>query len=171
MHYKFCPECGSRLVDRQAGDDGKVPYCEPCRRYWFDSFSSCVIILVANEQDEIALLRQNYLSDRYRSFVSGYIAPGESAEETALREVREELGLELERLEYAGTYWFGMRDQLMHGFIGYAKKREFTLSSEVDGADWVPADDIVELIFPDSPGNTMYPLYRQYLAGRDAGHT
>lgn len=33
MHYKFCPECGAKLVDRQAGDDGQVPYCTACGQY------------------------------------------------------------------------------------------------------------------------------------------
>lgn len=166
MHYKYCPECGSKLTDKKAGDDGNVPYCELCRKYWFDSFGSCVIVLVANEYNEIALLKQNYMSTEYMSFVSGYITPWETAEDTAMREVKEELGIEIERIEYAGTHWFGTKDLLMHGFIGYAKKQDFVLSDEVDMAIWVPALEIVDKIFPEQPGNSMYPLYRQYLRGQ-----
>lgn len=166
MHYKYCPECGSKLTDKKAGDDGNVPYCEQCQKYWFDSFGSCVIVLVANEYNEIALLRQNYMSTEYMSFVSGYITPGETAEVTAMREVKEKLGIELERMECAGTHWFGAKDLLMHGFIGYAKKQDFVLSDEVDEAIWVPALEIADKIFPEQPGNSMYPLYRQYLRGQ-----
>lgn len=163
MRYKFCPECGSSLIDRKAGDEGNVPYCEHCERFWFDSFGSCVIVLVANEYNEIALLQQNYISTEYMSFVSGYICPGENAEETAMREVEEEIGIKLECLEYAGTHWFAKKDLLMHGFLGYAKRKEFVLSDEVDNAIWVPAVDIVDKIFPEKPGNAMFALYRQYL--------
>lgn len=163
MRYKFCPECGSALIDRKAGDDGNVPYCEHCERFWFDSFGSCVIVLVANECNEIALLQQNYMSTEYMSFVSGYICPGENAEETAMREVEEEIGIKLESLEYAGTHWFAKKELLMHGFIGYAKRKEFVLSDEVDDAIWVPAEDIVDKIFPEKPGNAMFALYRQYM--------
>lgn len=163
MHYKYCPECGNQLIDKQAGDDGNVPYCEQCQQFWFDSFGSCVIVLVANEYNEIALLQQNYMSTEHMTFVSGYITPGENAEETVMREVEEEIGIKLECLEYAGTHWFAKKDLLMHGFIGYAKKKEFVLSSEVDDAIWVPALDIVDKIFPERPGNTMFALYRQYL--------
>lgn len=163
MRYKFCPECGSALIDRKAGDDGNVPYCEHCERFWFDSFGSCVIVLVANECNEIALLQQNYMSTEYMSFVSGYICPGENAEETAMREVEEEIGIKLESLEYAGTHWFAKKELLMHGFIGYAKRKEFVLSDEVDDAIWVPAEDIVDKIFPEKPGNVMFALYRQYM--------
>lgn len=88
MRYKYCPTCGSKLILKEAGDDGCVPYCQHCGKYWFDSFSTCVIILVANEQHEIAMLRQNYLSNQYYSYVSGFMKPGESAETTARREVK-----------------------------------------------------------------------------------
>lgn len=122
MRYTYCPQCGKLLIGKSAGDDGEVPYCDNCHKFWFDSFSSCVIILVVNEYHEIAMLRQNYLSDQYWTYVAGYIKPGETTEETAVREVREELGLTLDRLEYGGTYWFAEREQLMHGFIGFTKK-------------------------------------------------
>lgn len=168
MRYKFCPECGSALTDRKAGDEGNVPYCEHCERFWFDSFGSCVIVLVANEYNEIALLQQNYMSTEYMSFVSGYICPGENAEETAMREVEEEIGIKLESLEYAGTHWFAKKELLMHGFIGCAKRKEFVLSEEVDNAIWVPALDIVDKIFPEKPGNAMFALYRQYLEKLDS---
>lgn len=163
MRYKYCPECGNKLIDKQAGDDGAVPWCESCHKYWFDTFSSVAIVLVANEHGEIALLRQNYLSEKYWTYVSGYMTPGETAEETAYREVREELGIELEDLTYAGTYWFGQREQLMHGFIGIAKKTELRLSSEVGDAQWIPAEEVPEKLFPDQAGNSQHPIYRRYL--------
>lgn len=162
MRYRFCPQCGQRLELRQAGDDGAVPYCPECRRHWFDAFESCVIVMVVNPQREIALLRQSYLSTQYETFVSGYMMPGETAEETAVREVREELGLTVERLEYGGTHWFAERDQLMHAFIGHTQGGSFTLSSEVDSAEWVPLAEAEQRMFPDRPGNTQHTLFRQY---------
>ena len=35
MRYKYCPECGNALIDKKAGDDGNVPYCTKCERFWF----------------------------------------------------------------------------------------------------------------------------------------
>jgi len=163
MHYQYCPFCGKKLIDKRAGDDGNVPFCAYCNKFWFDSFSTCVIILVANEYNEIALLRQGYMSDKYTSFVSGYISPGENAETAAIREVKEELGLDLEQICYAGSYWFGKKELLMLGFIAFAKKSDFVLSTEVDSAQWVPATEAPLTMFPDNPGNAMHPMYRQYL--------
>lgn len=163
MRYEYCPVCGSKLIQKNAGDDGAVPYCMNCGRYWFDSFSSCVIVMVVNEDEEIAMLTQNYLSTEYKTFVSGFIKPGETAEETAFREVDEELGLKLYRLEYEGTYWFDERDQLMHAYIGCTKGKEFRLSGEVDAAEWISWKDAPDEMFPDRPGNTQHILYRKYI--------
>lgn len=166
MHYEYCPVCGSELKERDAGDDGQVPYCAHCERYWFDSFSSCVIVMVVNEYDEIVLLRQSYLSDKYETFVSGYIQPGENAECAALREVFEEVGLTIEHLDFAGTYWFPKKELLMIGFIGHVQKSDFVLSSEVDSASWVAKDDAESRMFPETPGNTQHKIFRRFKAKR-----
>ena len=163
MHHIFCPICGTKLIDKPAGDDGMVPFCEHCGEYRFDGFPCCSIVLIANEFGEIALLKQLYISDRYMTFCAGYMSPGETAEETALREVREELGLQLISLEAAGTYWFRQKGILMHGFIGTVKKADFRLSSEVDDAVWVRAEDAASYLFPDTPGNAVHALLRRYL--------
>ena len=162
MHFHFCPICGSKLILKEAGDDGMVPYCEPCAKMWFDMFSSCIIALVANEYHEIALLRQPSLSDR-GVFVSGYITPGESAEDAAVREIKEELGLDVEKLESTGTFWFKKRGQLMHGFIANVRKQELICSSEIESASWVPAEKAPEIMFEDWNGNRAWDIYRSYM--------
>ena len=166
MKFSFCPVCGQKLEARGAGDDGQVPYCGNCRRFWFEMFPCCVIVMVVNEYGEIALLRQNYLSTEYATFVAGFMKPGENAEQAAEREVREELGLKIEHLEYAGTHWFGDRAQLMHAFVGYVLKGQLRLSSEVDAASWVPCEQAEALMFPDRPGNTQHLIFRQYMSKR-----
>ena len=167
MHFYYCPKCGEKLVLKQAGDDGKVPFCENCRQYYFDVFPSCVIVMTYNEYGEIALCRQNYMSDKYYNITSGYIDVGETAEHAAVREVKEELGLDVEKLTYTGTYWFSPKGLLMHGFIAFARKAEFKLSVEVDEARWVDALEAPKIMFPESPDNAIYPIYRKYLEMRD----
>lgn len=166
MRYVYCPKCGAKLTDRAAGDDGSVPYCTACEKYWFDTFASCAIVLIYNELDEIVLCRQGYLSDRYATVTSGYITPGENAEQAARREAKEELGLDLGELEYGGTYWFAIGDMLMHAFLAYCPKCELRLSSEIDSAGWVPATQAHLSLFPDAPGNAAFGLLRQFLKKR-----
>lgn len=161
MRFIYCPDCGSRLIPRPIGDEGLVPYCDSCKRPLFDMFSSCIIVLVVNEYGEAALLKQGYLSDRYRVLISGYMKPGETAEDCARREVQEETGIELEQLKIVGTWWMGRKDQLMIGFFGKAKRVDFTLSGEVDEADWVPLETALGLVHP--AGSVSHALVERYL--------
>lgn len=161
MRFNYCPDCGEKLIQKPLGDEGDVPFCEKCNKPWFEMFSSAVIVLVVNEDGEAALLRQDYMSTDYRVLVSGYMKPGENAEQTARREVAEEIGIEMTELRLVGTFWFAKKDMLMIGFIGKANKAKFTLSKEVDGAEWIAAKDAINLVHPK--GSVSYALLDEYL--------
>ena len=161
MRFTYCPDCGTKLVEKEIGDEGMVPFCETCSKPWFDMFSTCVIALVINEYGEAALLRQNYLSNQYHNLVSGYMKPGESAEQTAIREIKEEIGVDVERLEPAETYWYVRKGMLMIGFFAYGKKVDLTLSGEVDEARWVPVQESVNYVHPK--GSISHNLIDAYL--------
>lgn len=161
MRFKYCPDCGEKLIMKSIGDEGDVPFCEKCGRPWFDMFSSAAIVLVVNEYGEAALLRQDYMSTEHRVLVSGYIKPGESAEETARREVAEEIGIELKDCCLVGTYWFEKKGMMMIGFIAHAEKAELTLSGEVDSAEWVAVEKAINLVHPK--GSVSYALLEEYL--------
>ena len=60
MRYSFCPVCGNKLVYKPVGDEGEIPFCQGCERPWFDSFYTCVLSVVVNENDEVLLIRQSY---------------------------------------------------------------------------------------------------------------
>lgn len=160
MQFKYCPECGNKLIPQEIGDEGQVPYCLNCSRPLFDMFSSCIIVLVVNEYGEAALLKQSYLSHQYFTLVSGYMKPGETAEECTRREVFEEIGIDLDELRLIGTYWFGLKDQLMIGFIARAKKKNLKLSCEVDEARWVPVEQAIGMVHPK--GSVSYELLEIY---------
>ena len=163
MTFQFCPICGHTLTTKLAGDDGDVPYCDTCQRFWFPLFADCVLVLVVNEFDEIALVKMPYLSKKFASIVSGYMQPGENAEESAKREVAEELGLHLNQLDYAGTYWYQKTGSLMHGFISHTNKQPLVPSTELAEATWVPATTAPKKMFPDSPDNAALAIYRVYM--------
>ena len=152
LHYKHCPLCGKKLELREAGDDGMVPYCDACGQMWFDSFPSCVIVITFNESNEVAMSLQTHLTVKHWVYTSGFISPGETAEAAAVREVKEELGLDVEKLESGGTYWFKRGGMLMHAFFAFAHKKDFRLSDEVQEAVWVDVHKAAELMGPPRPG-------------------
>lgn len=141
MRFSFCPHCGTRLIQKEIGDEGLVPFCETCSMPLFDMFSTCVICAVTNECGEIALLRQSYLSETRYVCVSGFMKIGESAEESAVREIKEEIGQTVEKLTFVKSYPYEKKEMLMLGFHAKVKKAELVLSSEVDAAEWVAFSD------------------------------
>lgn len=150
MKFTYCPDCGAQLVEKTIGDEGLVPYCENCKRPWFPLSYTCTITLVVDEEGEIALIRQGYVSETNYVCIAGYMKPGEGAEMTAAREVEEELGLKPYQIAYVKSYPFERKDMLMLGYVARVKKGEFCLSQEVDQADWFTYEEAVKRLRPGS---------------------
>lgn len=138
MKFTYCPHCGTKAVLKEVGDEGQIPYCTECETPLWDMFMTSIICAVVNEENEVALLRQNYVTTTSHVCVAGVMKMGESAEETVVREVKEELGQDVISLEYVQSYPFEKKEMLMLGFKANVKKQKFVLSGEVDAAEWVP---------------------------------
>lgn len=161
MRFRHCPDCGALLTARNLGDEVDVPWCETCGKPWFEMFSTCVIGLVCDSRGRVLLQRQAYISTQYMNLVSGYMKPGETAEETMRREILEETGLHVETLEYAGSWWFARKDMLMLGFIAHVADGSVQLSVEVDSAEWHTPAEAVTLAHP--AGSVSHALCDIYL--------
>lgn len=160
MNFKYCPECGEKLFPKSCGDEGEIPYCGNCKRPFFPFSYPCVICLCVNEDNsEIVLIKQSYVSEHYVN-VAGYVKEGETPETAAVREVREEIGLETASCKYAGSCYYAKRDNLMLGYVCKVKKGELKLSSEVDSAEWFPLKNAAQLLRQGSVG---WHLLNDYL--------
>ncbi len=136
MHFTYCPDCGAKTVPRQMGDDGAVPYCEQCQKPLFDMFSTCVLSVVKNPAGELALIKQSYGQQETYVGVAGYMKCGETAEEAALREIREEIGLQPASIRFLFSAWHAAKGQLMLCFCAESAAQDFALSQEVREAKW-----------------------------------
>lgn len=144
MKFTYCPHCGQKLIKKEIGDEGLIPYCPACNIPMWDVFTTCIISAVVNEENEIALLRQNYVSATNYVCVAGVMKFGESAEETVMREVKEEIGLNVEKLEYIRSYPYEKKEMLMLGYKATVKKADFNLSQEVDSVEWVKLENALD---------------------------
>lgn len=141
MRFTFCPHCGKKLIKKEIGDEGLIPFCESCNIPLWDMFTTSIITAVVNEENEIALLRQNYVSTANYVCVAGIMKLGESAEETVMREVMEEIGQKVESLEFIRSYPYEKKEMLMLGYLSHVKKSDIVTSGEVDSAKWVKLTD------------------------------
>lgn len=166
MIFRYCPDCGTKLDSRDLGDEKDVPWCGRCSKPWFPVFPVAIIALVHDGEGNALMLRQKYISDRFCNLVSGYIIPGESAEECAVREIREEVGLAVEELVPVTTNWFAKKDMLMIGYFAKVAHAEVKLSVEVDDAFWCPAEDMPGYL-SDNPHSTSRLLAHEFLKCND----
>ncbi len=170
MEFRFCPDCGAALVPRPIGDEGLVPYCEACATPRFGFSYSCIIALPVNAEDpnEVALIRQDYVTRQSHICVAGYVKHGETLESCARREVEEELGLPVRDAAYMRSYYFERKDLLMLGFVVRVSKEDFNISGEVDSARWFSLDEAeVEL----QNASIALQLLRDYRTGRELAHS
>ena len=152
MQFTYCPYCGNKLEKKEIGDEGLIPYCTSCEVPLWDMFTTSIIAAAVNENDEVALLRQNYVSTTKHVLVAGIMKLGESAEDTAIREIKEEIGLTVKSLKYIRSFPYEKKEMLMLGYKAVVEKDNFTLSKEVDSVKWVKLESALELLREESIG-------------------
>ena len=151
--YRFCPRCGSRLAFDLK--ETAMRCSNPaCGRLDFPHIEPAVIILVTRGtgQDEELLLvkNRNFRRDFY-GCVSGFVEMGESIEACAVREVREETGIEIQNLRYVGSQAWPFPDQLMLAFTADYKSGEIVRQeSELLDAGWFRRDRLPSIPYPGS---------------------
>ena len=109
----FCPRCGSTTSVEQAG---WVRRCDREGNLHFPRTDPAVIVLVTDDDDRV-LLGSNALWEQHRfSLLAGFVEPGESLEQTVVREIGEEAGIRVDRVAYAGSQPWPLPASLMLGF-------------------------------------------------------
>ena len=146
MRLKYCPHCGNKKIKIEIGDEGLIPYCEECKVPLWDMFTTSVICAVVNEENEVSLIQQSYGVEKRYVCVAGIMKLNESAEDTVIREVKEEIGQDVQKAEFIRSYPYEAKEMLMLGFMAYIKKQEFDLSGEVALAKWVTFDEALEML-------------------------
>ena len=149
---RFCCTCGAPLVPH-ATETALV--CTKCGRVHYPRISPCVIAVI-ERGDEMLLLRHKLRNQDIFACLAGFVETGESLEEALRREVREEAGLEIRNIRYAGSQGWPFPDQLMVGFYAeYASGELKIQEDEILEGRWFKKGEI-----PASPrrGSISYKL-------------
>ena len=132
-----CPRCGGGMA-WLPGSWGRR--CADCGMERFPPTYPCAIVLVRRGDEFLLGRKAEWPQGRY-SLIAGYLDPGESLEECAVREVREEAGIEVTNLRYVGSQSWPFPSQLMAGFVAdYAGGELSVADDELEDARWFTAD-------------------------------
>ena len=114
-------------------------------------------VVMRGAQDSLEVIVAGRESDRTWVFPKGTPDRGETIEETALREVREESGLDVDIVRPIGTidYWFAVPGERVHKIVHF-----FLMTSsggdtsrhdhEYDDVRWVPVADARRMLTYDT---------------------
>jgi NAD+ diphosphatase len=135
--HRFCGRCGTPTRDK-AGERAKE--CPACGYVVYPRVSPAMMALVTRGRD-ILLARAHRFPPGMFSALAGFVEPGETIEDCIVREVREEVGLEVGKLTYFASQSWSFPHSLMIAFTAeYAGGDILCEDAEIAEARWFPAD-------------------------------
>ena len=142
----YCFQCGTKLINKQCNNEGEVPYCNKCEMFRFPTFSSAISAIVLNPDKNKVLLIQQY-GRKDNILVAGYINKGEDAEQTLVREIKEETGLNVKDYQYMKSSYYEKTNTLMCNFICVVDSEDLSqVNEEVDKAEWFSFEEALKNI-------------------------
>jgi NAD+ diphosphatase len=137
--HKFCARCGAASVMKDAG------YRRHCAACGADHFprTDPVVIMAVTCKSQTLLGRQSSWPEGMYSTLAGFMEPGETIEAAVRREVQEEVGLRLKKVDYVASQPWPFPSSLMIGMIGEADDGALQIDhSEIETARWFGAEEL-----------------------------
>lgn len=125
------------------------------------------VMIHVRRGDEFLVALRSPESGSYWHTIAGKVEDGEEANAAAIRELREETGLETATLERLGEFAYvrehwekepGLRVQVAAFLVDVEPGWEPTLNEEHDDYRWLPRDDAAALLFWPEPAQLLRAL-------------
>jgi NADH pyrophosphatase NudC (nudix superfamily) len=167
--FLYCPKCSSKSF--KSTDNSRSFWCEDCHFNYYINNSAAVACLIFNDSGELLLTRRAFDPNKgMLDLPGGFVEPEESAEEAIFREIREELNLEITRMDYLVSF------PNLYPFSGMVVPTvDLAFCCEVEDLSQLnPDDDVasVEFIHPskipmdDLCANSMRQIIHYYINSR-----
>ncbi len=147
MNTRFCSRCGVRLEEHPSET---ARQCPSCRTDFYPRLAPAIIVLV-HRDDRILLVRHAHRIQHLFSCIAGYVEHGETLEECVVREVREEAGISVRNVRYAGSQSWPFPDQYMIAFHADWESGELHPDGdEILEARWFSREALPNIPSPES---------------------
>ena len=152
---RYCGRCASKMERRS---DEVACFCPVCGFTSWPRISPAMIVAVQKEGKLLLAKAVSFKRDLY-SLLAGFVEPGETLEQCVQREVREEVGIEVENIRYVTSQSWPFSQSLMVAFRADWKAGELNPDKrEILDARWVAVEDI-----PDLPGPLKGSVARELI--------
>lgn len=157
-NHRFCGQCGTPTVPKP-GEYAKQ--CPNCGLLVYSRISPAVMVLV-RDGGKLLLARGSHFKPGVFSALAGFVEPGETLEECAVREVREEVGIEITNLRYFHSQSWPFPNSLMVAFFADYAGGEITPDPvEIEAAGWFSPDALPVLPEPISISHRLIDAARE----------
>lgn len=138
--HQYCGQCGQ--TTEQVADEFAMA-CRPCRLRFYPRISPCIIVLVTDGDRLLLAQGEKHRESGWYSTIAGFIESGESAEQAVIREVFEEVGVQVKNIRYLNSQAWPFPNQLMLGFHAEYAGGEITpQKGEIADAKWFYKDKL-----------------------------
>lgn len=135
--HRFCGRCGRATVHHERD---RARQCPGCGLVSYPRVSPAVIVLVSRG-DRFLLARNASFPGKRYSILAGFVEAGETLETAVVREIREEVGIEVRNVAYFGSQPWPFPHSLMVGFTAEHASGEIAIDGEeIVDAGWYRAD-------------------------------
>ncbi|MEM9566483.1 MAG: NAD(+) diphosphatase [Actinomycetota bacterium] len=138
--HRFCSRCGDETEPHQRD---RARLCPSCGHIAFPRLTPAVITLVERQDGQALLAWGRQFPGRFYSALAGFVEPGETLEQCVVREVKEEVGIDVEDVRYFGSQPWPFPHSLMIGFnASYAGGDLVLQEEEIVEADWFHHEEL-----------------------------
>ena len=135
--HRYCGRCGTPTRDR---DNERAKECPACRYIAYPRVSPAMMALVTRGK-EVLLARATRFTTGMYSALAGFVEPGETIEDCVVREVREEVGVEVTNLRYFASQSWSFPHSLMIAYTAEYAGGDIRLDdAEIADARWFSVD-------------------------------
>ncbi len=146
-NHRYCGKCGTPTAIKEGE---MAMHCPACGLLAYPRISPAVMVLV-RDGDKLLLGRSPHFKPGVFSALAGFVEAGETLEQCAAREVREEVGIEIANLRYFQSQPWPFPNSLMVAFFAdYAGGTITPDPNEIEAADWFTPDALPILPEPIS---------------------
>jgi NAD+ diphosphatase len=140
--HRYCGRCGTPTRDK-TGERAKE--CPACGYVAYPRVTPAMMVLVTRGT-EVLLARSPRFPAGMYSALAGFVEPGETIEDCIHREVREEVGLEIDGIRYFASQSWAFPHSLMIAYTAEYAGGELRLEpTEIAEAKWFPWDAVPRL--------------------------
>lgn len=142
--HGFCPRCGTPTEIEQSG---WVRRCPRENVEIFPRMDPAIIVSVVGPDGRILLGGGGPVDGKGHSVLAGFVDPGESLEQAVVRELGEEVAVEVDAVQYLGSQSWPFPASLMLGFTARTRSSDARPDGvEVTHARWFTREELQEAV-------------------------